>query len=110
MSADGLPDLRNLDVGFCVLNSGDFIMLLSDGIHDNLDPELLGHNPRSLGLNVDSWDAIPKSKAALMKAVLSLFLSHSSRITCAFLMYYFLRNSWSVNCRNFYGAMMRTRY
>jgi len=42
VTSDGMVDLRNLELGFCTLNAGDFIVLCSDGVHDNLDPAFLG--------------------------------------------------------------------
>ena len=35
----GEPDLRNLGVYVHLLDDGDLIALVSDGVHDNLDPE-----------------------------------------------------------------------
>lgn len=52
------PDLRNLALGFYPLNSGDLIFLLSDGVHDNLDPSQLGFTPADLGISANSWDTI----------------------------------------------------
>jgi len=54
-----LPDLRNLELGFYACNPGDCIMIVSDGVHDNLDPAHLGFSPRDLGIEADSWDTVP---------------------------------------------------
>jgi serine/threonine protein phosphatase PrpC len=37
---EGTPDLRNLDLYFQPCNEGDIIFLVSDGVHDNLDPQV----------------------------------------------------------------------
>jgi len=44
----GAPDLRNLRYYFVELVEGDIVLLLSDGIHDNLDPQYLGVAPEDL--------------------------------------------------------------
>ena len=54
-----LPDLRNLELGFYGCNAGDCIMIVSDGVHDNLDPAHLGFLPRDLGIEADEWDTVP---------------------------------------------------
>eukprot|EP01124_Arcella_intermedia_P002081 TRINITY_DN11142_c0_g1_i1.p1 TRINITY_DN11142_c0_g1~~TRINITY_DN11142_c0_g1_i1.p1 ORF type:complete len:1417 (-),score=314.61 TRINITY_DN11142_c0_g1_i1:21-4271(-) len=38
----GNPDLRNLATFFKVVDEGDFIVVSSDGVYDNLDPQSLG--------------------------------------------------------------------
>ena len=45
---DGKPDLRNLFVGSATVRRNDLILIVSDGVHDNLDPELLGKHPRDI--------------------------------------------------------------
>ncbi|KYQ93896.1 protein phosphatase 2C-related protein [Tieghemostelium lacteum] len=52
----GEADLRNLSVFYKLCDEDDLILLLSDGVHDNLDPQQLGISPRDLGLQVDTWD------------------------------------------------------
>jgi len=61
---DNLPDLRNLQLGFYACNEGDFIMIVSDGVHDNLDPSHLGFLPKDLGIEADSWSTVPDMEAA----------------------------------------------
>jgi len=59
------PDLRNLLCYACLVEDGDYLLALSDGVHDNLDPEVLGVKPSQLGARTDSWrelDAATKSK------------------------------------------------
>lgn len=38
----------------------DLIVLVSDGVHDNFDPEALGEQPGSLGLNQHTWLNVPQ--------------------------------------------------
>lgn len=38
----GEPDLKNLNAGHYICDDGDFIIAVSDGIHDNLDPMYAG--------------------------------------------------------------------
>jgi len=52
----GEPDLRNLEVFYKFCDQGDLILLLSDGVHDNLDPQQLGVNPSDLGVQADTWE------------------------------------------------------
>ncbi len=39
----GAPDVRNLRVFFELCREGDTVLLMTDGIHDNLDPKSLGY-------------------------------------------------------------------
>jgi len=55
--APGLPDWRNLGLYFTECDIDDIIVAVSDGVHDNLDPQELGYLPKELGLNeFNSWD------------------------------------------------------
>eukprot|EP01124_Arcella_intermedia_P024238 TRINITY_DN4034_c0_g1_i4.p1 TRINITY_DN4034_c0_g1~~TRINITY_DN4034_c0_g1_i4.p1 ORF type:complete len:1514 (-),score=449.67 TRINITY_DN4034_c0_g1_i4:136-4677(-) len=36
------PDLRNLDVHFHFLEEGDYVLVVTDGVYDNMDPQSLG--------------------------------------------------------------------
>lgn len=56
----GEPDLRNLAINFQQVNEGDLIILCSDGVHDNLDPESLGLQPNQspypeARLSIEDW-------------------------------------------------------
>lgn len=42
--AKGEADLRNLSVFFWPCQADDIVFAVSDGIHDNFDPEILGTN------------------------------------------------------------------
>lgn len=77
---DDNPDLRNLESKFWPLKKGDLLLVVSDGIHDNLDPETLGFIPKELAdcpfipnaaeLNLDKyekWKDLDKSLALHLK-------------------------------------------
>jgi len=51
----GTPDLRNLDLYLHPCSKGDILLLVSDGVHDNLDPQQLGKNPKEFGIDAESW-------------------------------------------------------
>ena len=81
------PDLRNLDLYSTNCEKGDIIIGVSDGVHDNLDPELLGILPSELYLPFSSWNDIPiqissvvKTKFSLRLLQILLFESDSGRI------------------------------
>lgn len=67
---DDKPDFRNLDVTYDSLDEGDVIIVVSDGVHDNLDPQSLGYSPQDLGLNGDKWvsdlEGIEEAKSKFM--------------------------------------------
>lgn len=42
------PDLRNLQSYFWPVKRNDLLMLVSDGVHDNLDPESFGKHPKDI--------------------------------------------------------------
>ena len=42
-------DLRNLTVMSEICERGDIILMMSDGVADNLDPEVLGQEPSAGG-------------------------------------------------------------
>jgi hypothetical protein len=46
---EGNPDLRNLSVYFRNVDEGDVLILTSDGVYDNLDPQSLGLTPEDIG-------------------------------------------------------------
>jgi hypothetical protein len=67
------PDLRNLSLGCVPCEEGDIICVVSDGVHDNLDPAFLGYEPSDLGLGrpgdlaYKDWDSI-EDKTLVLKA------------------------------------------
>jgi len=48
---NGEPDLRNVFVYYRICEENDIILLLSDGVHDNLDPQTLGIPPKDVSPN-----------------------------------------------------------
>jgi len=62
--ANGNADLRNLGAYYCDCKENDVIVLLSDGVHDNFDPQLIGKTPSSYGVDIkdDSWAELEKVK------------------------------------------------
>jgi hypothetical protein len=60
---------------------GDLIIIVTDGIHDNLDPQHLGRVPKDMSkefnLVGDKWDDVDPAKATVAKnAYLVLPLFH----------------------------------
>jgi hypothetical protein len=57
---NGLPDLRNLKLYYVECTPGDIVFVVSDGIHDNIDPQTLGTAPAALHpelfLPEESWE------------------------------------------------------
>eukprot|EP01113_Clastostelium_recurvatum_P046662 TRINITY_DN820_c0_g1_i2.p1 TRINITY_DN820_c0_g1~~TRINITY_DN820_c0_g1_i2.p1 ORF type:complete len:956 (+),score=243.32 TRINITY_DN820_c0_g1_i2:188-3055(+) len=50
------PDLRNFQIFVDVsLQENDMIILMSDGVHDNLDPMMIGVNPQTLNQPFVDW-------------------------------------------------------
>jgi len=73
---NGWPDLRNLKLYFTPAEEDDIAVMMSDGVHDNLDPQTLGKTPQELNLPNNSWDelshdALIKTKATYMTNLLS---------------------------------------
>jgi len=46
---------------------GDVIILATDGVYENFDPEFLGLGPRDIGLKKESWAAMRPEKATRAK-------------------------------------------
>ncbi len=55
---DKMPDLRNLTIDFRVCEAGDIIILVSDGVSDNFDPEYNGLMPLDLGMPESDWKSV----------------------------------------------------
>lgn len=75
----GWPDLRNLRLYFAPCEADDIVLVMSDGVHDNLDPQTLGKVPGDLNiptLSWGTWDEIPhdtllKIKSDYMRGLLA---------------------------------------
>ncbi|KAN0037096.1 hypothetical protein ACTFIV_002428 [Dictyostelium citrinum] len=67
----GKPDLRNLNIFCASVYDEDIIMIVSDGVHDNLDPKHLGKTPNDMSkefnLNGEKWTDVDFSKAQVAK-------------------------------------------
>lgn len=61
------PDLRNLSSFFWPCETDDIILCMSDGIHDNLDPEPLGISPSEFDSRYTAWKDVPSKEAEMMK-------------------------------------------
>jgi len=66
------PDLRNLSLYSVVCEEGDLILLMSDGIHDNLDPPYCGKVPQDFGITGTDWESCKDEKAAQIRANFAL--------------------------------------
>jgi len=58
---EGSPDLRNIAVHYILCEEDDVILLVSDGVHDNLDPQTLGKLPKDVDekyAHLTDWKAI----------------------------------------------------
>jgi len=58
----GEPDLRNLFINSFFCSEGDIILVVSDGIHDNLDPYLTEKNPNDISPNYPGNFPIQKKR------------------------------------------------
>eukprot|EP01094_Clydonella_sp_ATCC50884_P005524 TRINITY_DN1445_c0_g1_i2.p1 TRINITY_DN1445_c0_g1~~TRINITY_DN1445_c0_g1_i2.p1 ORF type:complete len:1205 (-),score=385.88 TRINITY_DN1445_c0_g1_i2:176-3277(-) len=52
------PQLARLALSHHMCYDGDLVFLVSDGVHDNFNPECLGLAPHDIGLDAGSWDAL----------------------------------------------------
>jgi hypothetical protein len=59
----GKPDLRNLCVVASEVHAGDLLMVMTDGVADNLDPEYLCRKPFDVGLSAEVWSVVPRESA-----------------------------------------------
>ncbi len=60
---------RNLKCNFFLVEEGDLVWVVSDGVHDNIDPQLMGHLPNQLDSDItcDDWELLPPETAARLK-------------------------------------------
>lgn len=70
----GQPDLRNLDCYFAPCEEDDIVMIVSDGVHDNFDPESLGKKPTDIGLNYEKWSEMDPMEAEKLKNIFRIQL------------------------------------
>lgn len=50
------PDFRNYLTRVTPLEAGDYVIVCSDGVHDNLTPKYLGMTPGDLSLEGEDWN------------------------------------------------------
>lgn len=86
----GTPDLRNLMLYNTLLEEDDIVFVVSDGVHDNFDPQQLGMSPREFGLQYDDWKEAeaawpqPTQEAKsrhMLSTMTQLFLSKRQPVT-----------------------------
>ena len=63
------PDLGNLTIHVTPCSKGDMLVLVSDGVHDNLDPETLNLDPLQAGLDYSDWVDIPLDEKVRAKDI-----------------------------------------
>eukprot|EP00005_Dracoamoeba_jomungandri_P000321 CAMPEP_0174257412 /NCGR_PEP_ID=MMETSP0439-20130205/6548_1 /TAXON_ID=0 /ORGANISM="Stereomyxa ramosa, Strain Chinc5" /LENGTH=1170 /DNA_ID=CAMNT_0015340483 /DNA_START=326 /DNA_END=3838 /DNA_ORIENTATION=- len=72
-----LPDLRNLRSLFTPCNQGDIVIVVSDGIHDNIDPEKMGVTPDQIDSKYSSsWDSLELATKLELKNRFTMDLFH----------------------------------
>jgi len=57
---DDGPDLRNLHLYYHTAEPDDIIFVMSDGVHDNLDPQQLGVSPMDAKIEATTWEEAEK--------------------------------------------------
>lgn len=65
-------DLRNLGAYYTTCSKEDIVVMVSDGVHDNFDPQQLGFTPKEL--QIDVFKSLMKrhlSKSLLINSFLS---------------------------------------
>ena len=53
--------MRNLKVDYCTVKSGECLILVTDGVSDNFDPEQMGLSPKEVGIECledTTWDKL----------------------------------------------------
>uniref|UniRef100_A0A7S4I9M4 PPM-type phosphatase domain-containing protein n=1 Tax=Vannella robusta TaxID=1487602 RepID=A0A7S4I9M4_9EUKA len=65
---EGGPDTRNLEVFMAPCVTGDTIIVCSDGVHDNFDPQMHGLQPKDLNVDREQWEECTPSQANAAKA------------------------------------------
>eukprot|EP01103_Thecamoeba_quadrilineata_P000992 TRINITY_DN1087_c0_g4_i1.p1 TRINITY_DN1087_c0_g4~~TRINITY_DN1087_c0_g4_i1.p1 ORF type:complete len:610 (-),score=107.04 TRINITY_DN1087_c0_g4_i1:171-1967(-) len=66
---DGLPDLRNLRLYSCLCEEDDIVIVASDGVYDNCDPQMLGLTPREIGVDANEWsDGVENNNEEMNRA------------------------------------------
>ena len=74
---EGAADLRNFRIDLTPCEEGDILILVSDGVHDNLEPLQTGLSPAEVSQKDVSWEEIEPQKRAEIAADYSIFLLHN---------------------------------
>lgn len=101
----GWPDLRNLRLYFSPAEENDIIVVVSDGVHDNLDPQTLGKFPTDLNLPNKTWEeltgeGLQKAKAGYMKTLLGELIFNSDTVTPASITESLMKHCWVVTSKS----------
>ncbi|KAH3766905.1 1-phosphatidylinositol 4,5-bisphosphate phosphodiesterase delta-4 [Pelomyxa schiedti] len=71
------PDMRNFRVTHAEVFTGDLLLLMSDGVHDNFEPSLLGIRPKDVDpalADFPTWEAACKAKSELTMGIAHSFM------------------------------------
>eukprot|EP01105_Mastigella_eilhardi_P015135 TRINITY_DN3443_c0_g1_i1.p1 TRINITY_DN3443_c0_g1~~TRINITY_DN3443_c0_g1_i1.p1 ORF type:complete len:1090 (+),score=255.23 TRINITY_DN3443_c0_g1_i1:325-3270(+) len=75
------PDLRNLQLFQHQCAPEDIVFLVTDGVHDNFDPQSLGDKPSDWGFNCVAWEEARKQNTALLERVkISFRANHMKQV------------------------------
>jgi len=101
----GWPDLRNLRLYFAPAEEDDIILVVSDGVHDNLDAQTLGKQPSDLNLNIKSWDELSpenlhKEKASYMKTLLEELIFSDGEVSPTSITEKLMKHCWNVTSKS----------
>jgi serine/threonine protein phosphatase PrpC len=102
----GWPDLRNLRLYFSPAVEDDIIVVVSDGVHDNLDPQTLGKFPADLNLPQKTWeelttDGLHRAKANYMKTLLGeLIFNNGGPVTPTSITESLMKHCWAVTAKS----------
>eukprot|EP01100_Stratorugosa_tubuloviscum_P000277 TRINITY_DN1059_c3_g1_i1.p1 TRINITY_DN1059_c3_g1~~TRINITY_DN1059_c3_g1_i1.p1 ORF type:complete len:784 (+),score=357.85 TRINITY_DN1059_c3_g1_i1:16-2367(+) len=61
-------DLRNLTLYIRICYPGDIIILTTDGVHDNIDPQQLGFEPNEIGHTATDWTELSEADCLALKS------------------------------------------
>ena len=86
------------------MEEGDIIATVSDGIHDNLDPQIQGLSPEIFGLEYEDWSNVPLRWASALKTSymchLAMELLKGSPVTPAHMKNTLIQNSLELTTRS----------
>jgi len=101
----GWPDLRNLRLYFSPAEEDDIIVVVSDGVHDNLDPQTLGKFPADLNLPNKTWDelttdGLQRAKANYMRSLLGELIFSEPEVTPASITDSLMKHCWNITSKS----------